>query len=180
MTQENKSQKQHIATKAKYDEVVRFFRTKVPAPDCYDWAHKAMLEFLNIDPARISGDHSDYLMGVSRNFVKKYYTDRARNRRFDATLMSVAEMGTSLSLRMDRHNRVINALQTLEVDEQIAVEAHFIKDKTYESVATILEASRSTAVRRVVSGKEKLLKQLKATEMTESLLAEMKAAYRDA
>ncbi|RMG99190.1 MAG: sigma-70 family RNA polymerase sigma factor [Deltaproteobacteria bacterium] len=142
-----------------YDDVRRFFRTKLPAPDCYDQAHAVIEAFLKVPPGRIHGDRRAYLMGMARKYVLKYFERQRPTERFDSARMSVSGI-TSMSERFDRRNVLLNALRSLPLDQQIAVEQHLLERRTYEEVAQTLGVSLATAKRRVADGRRALAEQL--------------------
>ncbi len=100
---------------------------------------------------------------------------------FDSTQMSVAAV-TSMSVRVDRHNRLIAALQSLTLDEQIAIEQHLLEGQTLEDTAVVLGVSRATVVRRVGKGRQRLAQALAGgnADVGDAVLQELRAAYHSA
>mgnify|MGYP000382979729 CR=1 FL=1 len=164
-----------------YPDVLRLLRTKIGAPDCYDQAQEAIKTFLMKDPSQIRTNPRGYLMGIARMRVLKYFSSQKHVTQFDSTQMSVAAV-TSMSVRMDRHNQLIAALQSLTLDEQIAIEQHLLEGRTLEETALVLGVSRATATRRVSDGKKRLAQALTAggADVGDAVLQELRAAYHSA
>lgn len=164
-----------------YPDVLRMLRTKIGAPDCYDQAQEAIKTFLMKDPAEIKTNPRGYLMGIARMRVLKYFSAQKNVTQFDSTQMSVAAV-TSMSVRMDRHDHLIAALQSLSLDEQIAIEQHLLEGRTLEETAEVLGVSRATATRRVKEGRGRLLSALTAgnADMGDALIQQLRAAYHSA
>ncbi len=164
-----------------YPDVLRLLRTKIGAPDCYDQAQEAIKTFLMKDPSQIRTNPRGYMMGIARMRVLKYFSNQKHVTQFDSTQMSVAAV-TSMSVRMDRHNQLIAALQSLTLDEQIAIEQHLLEGRTLEETALVLGVPRATATRRVSDGKKRLAQALTAggADVGDAVLQELRAAYRSA
>jgi len=164
-----------------YPQVLRLLRTKIGAPDCYDQAQEAIKTFLTKDPSEIKSNPRGYLMGIARMRVLKFFESQKQITQFDSTQMSVAAV-TSMSVRLDRHNRLIAALQSLTLDEQIAIEQHLLEGRTLEDTAAVLGVSRATAVRRVADGRQRLAQALTAAngDVGDAVLEELRAAYHSA
>ncbi len=164
-----------------YPHVLRMLRTKIGAPDCYDQAQEAVKAFLMKDPAEITTTPRGYLMGIARKRVLKYFESQKNVTQFDSTQMSIAAV-TSMSVRMDRHNQMIAALQSLSLDEQIAIEQHLLEGRTLEETAVVLGVSRATATRRVSDGRKRLAQALTAggADMGDAVLEQLRTAYQSA
>jgi RNA polymerase sigma factor (sigma-70 family) len=151
----------------------RFFRTKVAASDVLDLAQASILALVE------SGGPSDpeklkpFLWGIARNQVLKYYEKHRRESQpFDSEVHSALEVGASLSSRLDRRNRVVAALLTLPVNQQIAVELRHGEGLSLDGVATSLGVSLATAKRYLSAAEEKLRADL-------GDLARVRDAYRN-
>lgn len=113
--------------------------------------------------------------------VLKFFESQKQITQFDSTQMSVAAV-TSMSVRLDRHNRLIAALQSLTLDEQIEIEQHLLQGRILEDAAVVLGVSRATAVRRVANGRQRLAQALTAGngDVGGAVLEELRAAYHSA
>ena len=167
------------AVRALYPDVKRFFRNKLPEPDCYDSAHEAIKAFLAIDPSRIR-EPKPFLMGVARNHLLKYFARQRPTHEFDSTRMSLAQLGTTMTARLDRHNVLANALRTLALDEQVAFEWHYAEEMTLEQIAEQQGVSRATVVRRLASAREKLRQAIGSTgaDLEPKDIQQLADAYR--
>lgn len=191
MTAPTASEAHREIVRSHYQVVLRFFRTKIPRPDCYDVAHEALETFLKIPPERISGSPHAYLIGVARNHLKKYFARIRPSVPFDSARMSVAG-ATSMSERLGRRNALLDALRQLPCDQQIAVEQHLLERRTYQEVATALGVSLATAKRRVAEGRRALAERLadwrrdrqpprdEAPDLDADTIEQLRAAYEDA
>lgn len=164
-----------------YPRVLRMLRTKIGAPDCYDQAQEAIKTFLTKSPADIHTSPRAFLMGIARMRVLKFFESKKHITQFDSTQMSVAAV-TGMSTRLDRHNQLIAALQSLTLDEQVAIEQHLLEGNTYEETAQVLGVSRATAVRRVADGRRRLAQALCSgrPDVDDTVLRELASAYHSA
>lgn len=166
---------------AEYPRVKRYMRSKLPEPECYDAAQEAMQAFLAIDPARMRNPGA-FLMGVARKHVLKYFERHRPSEKFDSTMMSVAQLGTSMSARLDRRNLLMHALRSLPVDHQSAFELRHAEGLSLEEVAEALDVSLATVKRYIESARSSLAKTLgtRDGQLAESDAAQLAEAYRRA
>lgn len=159
----------------------RFFRSKLPEPDCYDIAQETLRAFLQADTSKVD-QPAGYLWGIAHKQVARYFDRRRKGEQFDSTTMSVVDMGTTLSVRLDRHNQLVNALRTIPVEEQIAFELRYGEDCSLEEVAEATGVSLSTVKRRIASAREKLASRLEPgrKELSDIEADSLATAYRDA
>jgi RNA polymerase sigma factor (sigma-70 family) len=164
---------------SEYPRVKRFMRSKLPEPDCYDAAQEAMKAFLAIDPARMTNPAA-YLMGVARMHVLKYFERHRPSEQFDSTRVSVAQLGTSMSVQLDRRNLLLHALRSLPLDHQTAFELRYAEELSLDEVAEVLGVSLATVKRYLASARSSLALLLGAaqSELGDRETAQLAEAYR--
>lgn len=171
----------HAIATAAYPQVKRYMRSQLPEPECYDAAQEAMRAFLMCDPARMQKPAA-FLMGVARKHVLKYFERHRSTEKFDSTMMSVAQYGTSLSARLDRRNLLMHALRSLPADQQTAFQLRHAEGMSLEEVAEALEVSLATVKRYLAAAQKSLEVSLGVREgaLAESETAQLADAYRRA
>lgn len=138
-----------------YPRVKRFLRNKLPEPDCYDQANEVIKVFLSANLSRVA-DPRAYLWGIARMKVLQSLQKRRPTQQFDSTLHSIADLGTSLSARLDRRNMLLNAMRTLPLDHQIAFELRHVEQLELKEVADAMEVSLATVKRYIAAAREEL------------------------
>jgi RNA polymerase sigma factor (sigma-70 family) len=146
-----------------YPQVKRYFRSRVPEPDCYDQANETIRAFLASDRAKVENPRA-YLWGIARNQVLKYIRGRRASVGFDSELHSIAEFRTSISVTVVRRNRLLSALANLPVDHEDAFELHYAEGLTIDEVASVMGKSAATVKRHLASARQALAKQLGVPE----------------
>ena len=162
-----------------YGAVKRFFRSKLPEPECYDRAQETLKAFLSVDPSRVENPRA-FLMGIARKHLLKHYERQPATQSFDSTAMSALQLGTTLSAQIDRRNRLSNALRSIPLEEQVAFEWHYGEEMTIEQVAEQLGVSRATATRRISAAREKLRQLLDShgSDLSDEEIDQLRQAYR--
>lgn len=162
-----------------YPRVKRYFRSRVPEPDCYDQANEAIRVFLATDPAKIESPKA-YLMGIAHKLLLKYINRRRPSVGFDSELHSIAEFRTSISVQAVRRNRLLSALASLPVDHEDAFELHYAEGLTLDEVAKAIGKSPATVKRYIASARQALAKQLgvPAERFSDVETRQLVAAYR--
>jgi RNA polymerase sigma factor (sigma-70 family) len=170
----------NAVVRALYPRIKRFFRNKLPEPDCYDQANETIKDFLAADRSRVRNPRT-YLWGIARMKVLQVLQRRRPTEQFDSTQISIADLGTSQSARLDRRNLLLNALRTLPVDHQVAFELRHAEEMSMQEVADTLEVSLATAKRYVQAAREQLAAVLRpaGTGLSEQDAAEITDAYRN-
>lgn len=174
---EDAAQTRKLATEL-YPRLLRFFRSKVPHPDCHDLAQQTFAGFLRQLRSKPIDNPRGYLWGVARFQLLKFITGkRPAGEQFDSTRMSMAFVGTSLSMHFDRRNRITAALRELPLAQQLAFELRYGEDLQLEEVANAMDMSLATVKRYLKSALESLRASLGAEE---ALVEEQAAAaYRE-
>lgn len=161
-----------------HPRLLRFFRSKVPYPDCHDLAQQVFVEFLRQTREKPIRDPHAYLWGIARLHLLKFITRRRpAGEQFDSTRLSMAAVGTSLSMHFDRRNRLTAALRELPLEHQLAFELRHGEDLKLEEVAAAMEVSLATVKRYLKSALERLRELLDIGEEEAALQAA--AAYRE-
>ncbi|NVB38537.1 sigma-70 family RNA polymerase sigma factor [Pseudenhygromyxa sp. WMMC2535] len=177
----NQAPNQQLATVARenWPKLKRFFKAKVPEPDCYDLTQETLLHFVRTDPAGIRNPKA-YLWGIARNRLFSYFGNKRPTERFESSKISVAELGGTLSSQLDRRQRLANALSRLPVDHQIAFELRFCEELKLEEVAESMQVSLATVKRYLNKAREQLRELLTSPEFADARANEDKVidAYR--
>ncbi len=129
-----------------WPKLKRFFKSKVPEPDCYDLTQDTLLAFMRSDPAKVARPKS-YLWGIARKRLLAYCDRKRPTEKFESTRMSIAELGGSLSSQLDRRRRLVGALIRLPLDQQLAFELRFGEELSLQEVADAMEVSLATVKR---------------------------------
>jgi RNA polymerase sigma factor (sigma-70 family) len=140
-----------------WPKLKRFFRAKVPEPDCYELVQDTLMEFVKKHREKVLDNPRAYLWGIARFKVLKYIGGkRSATAEFDSKIHSVMGPQTTLSVRFDRRDKLMNALRSLTAEQQIAFELHYGEGMTNEEVAQTMELSPATAKRRIKEAREQL------------------------
>lgn len=159
-----------------YPRLLRFFRSKVPHPDCHDLAQQTFVEFLKQAQTKPIEDRRAYLFGIARFQLLKFIERRRRTGEpFDSTRQSMAAVGTSLSMHFDRRNRLMAALRELPIEQQVAFELRHGEEMQLEEVAKAMDISLATVKRYLASAKAALQASLRAGDEIDAQVAD---AYR--
>lgn len=170
----------NAVVRALYPRIKRFFRSKLPEPECYDQANEAIKDFLAADRSRIRSPRT-YLWGIARKKVLQALRKRRPTEQFDSTQVSISDLGTSQSARLDRRNLLLNALRTIPLDHQVAFELRHAEEMSLQEVADALEVSLATAKRYLQAAREQLAAVLRTegAGLSEHDAAEIADAYRN-
>ncbi len=136
--------------------VVRFFRNKAPA-EAADLVQRTFLRcFQRIanlqDPSRFRS----WALGTAYNVLREHLR-AGRREPIDFTSMSVADLGgspASVLARRREHRLLLDALRTLAVDLQTALELHYWERMTVQEIAAALEIPLGTAKTRLRRARE--------------------------
>lgn len=142
------------------DAVARFFRSKVgDEPD--DLVQTTFLELTRSastlrDPTRFRA----FLFGIARRVLFAHFKARRRHAaRFDPMTTTVAAMQTSPSARVARdqaHARLLAALQSAPVDDQIVLELHYWEALSTAEIAAALDTPVGTIKGRLQRARARL------------------------
>jgi RNA polymerase sigma-70 factor (ECF subfamily) len=161
-----------------HPRLLRFFRSKVPYPDCHDLAQQVFVAFLKQTREKTVNDPRAYLWGIARLSLLKFITRRRPvGEQFDSARQSMAAVGTSLSMHFDRRNRLTAALRELPLEQQLAFELRHGEELKLEEVAAAMEVSLATVKRYLKSAQDKLRELLQLSEDEAARQAAL--AYRE-
>ncbi len=149
-----------------WPKLKRFFRAKIPEPDCYDLVQETLLVFVKKNREKVLENPRAYLWGIARKKTLQYISSkRTANAQFDSSIHSVLGPQTTLSARFSRHDKLINALRGLPTECQIAFELHHGEGLTINEVSTAMQLSPATVKRRIKGARESLQKELTNTSL---------------
>lgn len=147
-----------------WSKLNRFFRAKIPEPDCYELVQETLLIFLEKFREGVVERDRAFLWGIAHKKVLKYISGkRAAAAEFDSRIHSVMGPQTTLSARFDRRDKLMNALRGLPMECQVAFELHYGEELTNEEVAAAMELSSATVKRRIKEAREALQEALANT-----------------
>jgi RNA polymerase sigma factor (sigma-70 family) len=166
-------------TQENWANLKRFFRSKVPAPDCYDLVQETLLGFVRRGTAGIE-DPRGYLWKIAYNKLNSYLRDKCKAPTFDSERQSVLAPETSLSVRFDRRNQLANALRSLPVAYQTAFELRYGEQLEQTEIAAALGIHISTVKRHLERARELLKEALLANgvQPTPSAIDEVAEQYK--
>jgi RNA polymerase sigma-70 factor (ECF subfamily) len=135
----------------------RFFRTKAPESDVLDIVQNTLLAYVAGGGPGTREKERQYLWGIARKQVLKYYESHRRDGQpFDSSVHTAMDLGPSLSSRLDLRNRLVAVLSSLPVDQQMAVELRYGEGLKLEEVAEALGVSLATVKRYLAAAEERL------------------------
>ena len=105
-----------------------------------------------------------FVFAVARNRLYKRWRRYERHgARIDFGLTSVADLGrtpSSVAASREEHHALLQGLQRIPIDLQVALELYFWEGFTAAEIACVLEIPEGTARSRVRRGRELLLREL--------------------
>lgn len=146
--------------------VHRFFMNKVGSPvDADDCTQQTFERLLSRDPSREVSDLEAFAFGVARNVLYEYWRAQTRRRQTeDIEELSIAQMGAGVSTIVNlsqRQQLVCDALRSLRLVHQTALELYYWEGKTYDQIAEIVKKPSGTVASWIRRGKEELGKRLR-------------------
>jgi len=160
--------------KDNWPKLKRFFRAKVPEPDCYELVQETLLVFVKKSREKELDNPRAYLWGIARMKTLQYITSkRAANAHFDSTIHSVLGSQTTLSARFNRRDKLITALRDLPTECQMAFELHYGEGLTIDEVSAAMELSPATVKRRIKAARELL-----QTSLANASIQDIATAYQ--
>jgi len=156
-----------------FPTMYRFFHNKV-AGDVDDLVQKTFAACLDSKDA-IRGSVRSYLFGVARNMLRQHYRDNRRTReQVDFAVDSVADVGITptqeLAAKADRR-LLLEALRTIPLDMQIAIELSYWEGVSGRELASVLGVPEPTARTRLRAARKRLEAQLRKIAQSPALLA---------
>ncbi len=131
-----------------FDSIFGFFETKC-SRDADDLVQSTFLALLKArDQFRGESSFRTYLFTIARNEL--YHLLRTRQRKdskLDFELSSIAELvttpGTKLARNQD-HQRMVEAMQRMAVDQQMLLELHYWEDMDIAALGEVFDAPAAT------------------------------------
>ena len=158
-------------TRRHFDGLYGFFRSKLGG-EVDDLVQDALLRALE---TRRKGtqieDVRAYVFAVARNLLVDRL--RQRQRSFDATVTSLADLGPTPSAavaRREQERLLLEALRTIPVDHQILLELYYWEQMEGEEIAAVLGIPHGTVRSRIRRGQEQLRKALGRMKCTKEEL----------
>jgi RNA polymerase sigma factor (sigma-70 family) len=144
-----------------YDSIARFFRTKVGAHSD-DLVQRVFLVCVDRG-ANFRGDASfrAFLFGIARNVLYEFYRAKSKDGRNDpdfgaSSIMDLAPGISTMAIQRAEQRLLIQALQRLPVDLQMAVELYYWEELSIGELAQVLEVPPGTVKSRLFRAREAL------------------------
>jgi RNA polymerase sigma factor (sigma-70 family) len=143
-----------------FSSIYRFVRSKVDegADDLTQKIFLALVERPEAfaDVASFRG----YLFGVARNQLLMWLRSNARHGgRIDPASWSIVDIrgsATRMHAAVEQHRILVEALQRLPVDQQVAIEMHYLEGLGTAEIAHVLEVPTGTVKARLSRAREAL------------------------
>jgi len=170
-----------------FESVYRFLHSKT-SRDPSDLVQGVFLACVEgRDSFRGESSFRTYLFSVARKQLYKHYRDRRPDADFGVT--SLADLGPTPSLLLDRRAQdrlLLEALRSIPLELQIALELHYWEQMAAPEIARVLDIPEGTVRSRLRRGKEaleekvaKLSRSKKELETTLANLENWAAGIRD-
>lgn len=163
MTQPNatRSTPINLLTRELWPVLKRWFRSKVPEPDCYDLVQDTLVEVVRKGgvPAGVHPKH--YALGIARHKLIDHIRKHHASATFDDMKHSVLGAETTLSVRLDKRNLILNTLRALPLQHQMAFELHYGENLPVKDLAGVMGRDETTIRRFLAAAAEKLREQMK-------------------
>ena len=146
-----------------FDAIYRFFVHKVGS-DVEDIVQRTFLSCIEArDRFRRQSSFRTFLFAIARNELRAYYRGRKKDGVLDFAVSSVAELRPSPST-MARHRgqtrMLLEALASVPVDLQIALELHYLEGLRGPEIAEVLDIPEGTVRSRLRRGREQVIAQM--------------------
>jgi RNA polymerase sigma factor (sigma-70 family) len=141
------------------ESIFRFFESKVN-DDAEDLTQRTLLDCLESRAVVRSSNVRAYLFGIARNRLIDHLRSKYRaGEQVDVDAISIADIvstaGTKLA-RNDDERRLHQALRTLPLDHQIALELAYWEGMTGPEIAAVLDVEASTIRSRLTRARDAL------------------------
>ena len=141
-----------------YESVLRFFRTKA-GEEADDLVQRTFLRSVEA-AGRYRGDSSfrAFLFGIARNVLFEHIRARLRDGKAspDFGVSSIADLNpraSTLAFQKAEQQLLVEALQQMPVEIQIAIELHYWEELSIEEVAQAVEVPAGTVKSRLHRGR---------------------------
>ncbi len=147
-----------------FDDLCRFFRNKV-GDGVDDLIQKTFLALIEKrDQFRKQASFRTYIFVVARHELYRYLRRRKRDSdRFDPLEMSVRDVGESPTAAMAKKREerlLLEALRSIPLDHQIALELFYWQEMTAGELAEVLDIPEGTVRSRLRRGRQLLEERL--------------------
>ena len=160
-----------------FPKLRRFFANKTNADEAQDLAQSTIVDFI-AKVTLVEIEHPEaYIFKIAHNKLKQHY-GRRLGAAFDSQQVSLQQVATTLGTRLDRSGRINDALQSLPLDHQEAIELRYGEGLKLEEVAAALGRSVPTVKRYIRSGLETMRDHLVVRDGDEDLGLQVGAEYR--
>lgn len=148
-----------------FESVYRFFVHKAP-DDAADLVQRTFLACVEgHERFRGASSFRTYLFAIARHELLGHW--RRRKPGGDPSLSSVRDLSPSPSMVLVErfeHRLLLEALRSIPLDLQIALELHYWEQLTTSEMAEVLDVPEGTAKSRLRRGREALLERIRALE----------------
>lgn len=140
--------------------VHRFFRTKIPS-EADDLAQKTfMVCFEHRERLHDASTPRAFLMGIARKVLLSFFRDLGRAPSnvplTDSSILQIRTSASGVLARQEGQSQVVQALQSLPLDHQIALELRYWEDLSQNEIAEVLETTTGTVKSRLHRARERL------------------------
>lgn len=141
------------------EALVRFFDYKVPA-EVDDLIQQTLMECVRgRQRFRGEGTFRAYLFGIARHVLYEHWRNTAKVPAIDFTVSSIADLSpspvTSLVRRRERR-LMLEALRSIPLELQIAVELHYWEGLSTSEIAVVLDIPQGTVKSRLRRARSQL------------------------
>lgn len=169
-----------------YPAVARYFHNKVPDALAADLVQATFLAAVEgRDRFRAEGSVRSYLLGVAHNLLCRHYRTeygRGRGREVDLSLMSVADLGPTVSQqiagRQEQHLLLL-ALRSIPFELQEVLELHYWEELDTAQIGEIVGIPRGTVKSRMARGRRLLEAELSRLTADPTLVQSTLASLED-
>lgn len=136
-----------------YDSVYRFFAHKVDADVVADLVQRTFLACVEaVHRFREHSSFRTFLFGIARNELFSHFRRRTRQPELDVRMSSILDLGPSPSALVHgatEQRVLLEALRSIPLDLQIAVELHYWEGLSGPDLARVLEIPEGTVRSRL-------------------------------
>jgi RNA polymerase sigma-70 factor (ECF subfamily) len=142
-----------------FDSICRFFRAKL-GDDVEDLIQRTFLDCVERRERIAKGGFRAYVYGIARNRLFDHLRHALRHKSdVDVGEISIADLGTSPSAQLTRTERqalLLRAMQSLSLDQQIALELAYWEGLDGPEIGRVLGVVENTVRSRLARAREAL------------------------
>ena len=156
-----------------FNSIYRFFDRKTDG-DGADLVQKTFLACVEAG-ARFKRHSSfrTFLFSIAKNTLYKHWRSKKRNDNVDFGVTSIMDLGPSpsgVALQKQQHRLLLEALRSIPLDLQVAVELHFWEGLSGPQLAEVLEIPEGTVRSRLRRAREALDNKIRELAHTPEVL----------